>query len=101
MKRHMKRNNTFTTCLTSGPLYPCKRAAAMVMPAGSAEKRFSQVKAASAPRYAVGMKIIVRWALLAAALLLVAYLYPGVKVAGFGADSYRTALEALLRRLNP
>lgn len=31
------------------------------------------------------MKIIFRWALLAAALLLVAYLYPGVKVAGFGA----------------
>lgn len=30
------------------------------------------------------MKIIVRWALLAAALLLVAYLYPGVTVAGFG-----------------
>ncbi len=30
------------------------------------------------------MKIIVRWALLAAALLLVAYLYPGVSVAGFG-----------------
>lgn len=31
------------------------------------------------------MKIIVRWALLAAALLLVAYLYTGVTVAGFGA----------------
>ncbi len=30
------------------------------------------------------MKIIVRWLLLAAALLLVAYLYPGVTVAGFG-----------------
>jgi putative membrane protein len=55
------------------------------MPARSAEKRFSQVKEASAPRYAAGMKIIIRWALLAAALLLVAYLYPGVKVAGFGA----------------
>ena len=55
------------------------------MPARCAEKRFSQVKEASAPRYAVAMKIIFRWALLAAALLLVAYLYPGVKVAGFGA----------------
>ncbi len=55
----------------------------MVMPVRSAEKRFSQVKAASAPRYAAGMKILVRWALLAAALLLVAYLYPGVNVAGF------------------
>jgi len=30
------------------------------------------------------MKLIVRWLLLAAALLLVAYLYPGVQVAGFG-----------------
>ena len=31
------------------------------------------------------MKIIVRWLLLAAALLLVAHLYPGVSVASFGA----------------
>ncbi len=30
------------------------------------------------------MKIIVRWLLLAAALLLVAYLYPGVTVRSFG-----------------
>jgi putative membrane protein len=30
------------------------------------------------------MKIIVRWLLLAAALLLVAYLYPGVAVTSFG-----------------
>jgi len=30
------------------------------------------------------MKIIVRWLLLAAALLLVAHLYPGVAVASFG-----------------
>jgi putative membrane protein len=30
------------------------------------------------------MKIIVRWLLLAAALLLVAYLYPGVTVTSFG-----------------
>ena len=30
------------------------------------------------------MKIIVRWLLLAAALLLVAYLYPGVTVKSFG-----------------
>ncbi len=29
------------------------------------------------------MKLIARWLLLAAALLLVAYLYPGVQVAGF------------------
>ena len=32
-----------------------------------------------------GMKLIVRWLLLAAALLLVAHLYPGVSVASFGA----------------
>ena len=31
------------------------------------------------------MKIIVRWLLLAAALLLVAQIYPGVQVQGFGA----------------
>lgn len=30
------------------------------------------------------MKLIVRWLLLAAALLLVAYLYPGVSVTSFG-----------------
>ncbi|MDE2299735.1 MAG: phage holin family protein [Burkholderiales bacterium] len=30
------------------------------------------------------MKIIVRWLLLAAALLLVAYLYPGVSIKSFG-----------------
>lgn len=37
------------------------------------------------------MKIIVRWMLLAGALLLVAHLYPGVQVASFG-----TALGAAL-----
>ena len=31
------------------------------------------------------MKLIIRWLLLAAALLLVAHLYPGVSVASFGA----------------
>ena len=30
------------------------------------------------------MKILVRWLLLAAALLLVAYLYPGVAITSFG-----------------
>lgn len=35
-------------------------------------------------RYSLPMKIIVRWLLLAAALLLVAYLYPGVTVGSFG-----------------
>ena len=37
------------------------------------------------------MKLIIRWLLLAAALLLVAYLYPGVSVTSFG-----TALIAAL-----
>jgi len=35
--------------------------------------------------YSCGMKIIVRWVLLAAALLLVAHLYSGVVVSSFGA----------------
>lgn len=35
-------------------------------------------------RYPPSMKIIVRWLLLAAALLLVARIYPGVQVLGFG-----------------
>jgi putative membrane protein len=35
-------------------------------------------------RYAEAMKIIIRWLLLAAALLLVAHLYSGVSVASFG-----------------
>ena len=39
----------------------------------------------SPTRYSSPMKIIVRWLLLAAALLLVAYLYPGVTVTSFGA----------------
>ena len=36
-------------------------------------------------RYSCGMKILVRWLLLAAALLLVANIYPGVQVTGFSA----------------
>ena len=39
----------------------------------------------SPTRYSSPMKIIIRWLLLAAALLLVAYLYPGVTVTSFGA----------------
>ena len=35
--------------------------------------------------YSYAMKIIVRWLLLAAALLLVANIYPGVQVTGFSA----------------
>ena len=42
------------------------------------------VFSAVAARYSCAMKIIVRWLLLAAALLLVAYLYPGVTIKSFG-----------------
>jgi putative membrane protein len=42
------------------------------------------VKPKIGPSYALRMKIIVRWLLLAAALLLVAHLYSGVSVASFG-----------------
>ncbi len=36
------------------------------------------------PRYAGRMKLLIRWLLLAAALLLVAHLYSGVTIASFG-----------------
>jgi putative membrane protein len=52
-----------------------------------------------APRYAVCMKIIVRWMLLAAALLLVAHLYPGVTVASFGAALIAAFVLGLLNTL--
>ena len=45
------------------------------------------------------MKLIVRWLLLAAALLLVAYLYPGVTVAGFGAALIAAFVLGLLNTL--
>jgi putative membrane protein len=45
------------------------------------------------------MKLIVRWLLLAAALLLVAYLYPGVTVAGFGAAMLAAFVLGLLNTL--
>jgi putative membrane protein len=40
--------------------------------------------AAMWPRYAGAMKLLIRWLLLAAALLLVAHLYRGVTVSSFG-----------------
>ena len=42
------------------------------------------------------MKLIVRWLLLAAALLLVAYLYPGVSVTSFGAAMIAALVLGLL-----
>jgi len=45
------------------------------------------------------MKLIVRWLLLAAALLLVAQLYPGVHVASFGAAMAAALVLGLLNTL--
>ncbi len=45
------------------------------------------------------MKLIVRWLLLAAALLLVAHLYPGVTVKSFGAAMIAAFVLGLLNTL--
>ncbi len=45
------------------------------------------------------MKIIVRWLLLAAALLLVAYLYPGVAIKSFGSAMIAAFVLGLLNTL--
>ncbi len=45
------------------------------------------------------MKIIVRWLLLAAALLLVAYLYPGVQVTSYGTALFGAFVLGLLNTL--
>lgn len=45
------------------------------------------------------MRLIVRWLLLAAALLFVAYLYPGVTVASFGAAMIAAFVLGLLNTL--
>jgi putative membrane protein len=45
------------------------------------------------------MKLIVRWLLLAAALLLVAYLYSGVTIASFGAAMLAALVIGLLNTL--
>jgi putative membrane protein len=45
------------------------------------------------------LKLIVRWLLLAAALLLVAYLYPGVTVASFGAAMIAAFVLGLLNTI--
>ena len=45
------------------------------------------------------MKLIVRWLLLAAALLLVAYLYPGVEVRSFGSAMIAAFVLGLLNTL--
>ncbi|MEF7617199.1 phage holin family protein [Aquincola sp. MAHUQ-54] len=45
------------------------------------------------------MKLIVRWMLLAAALLLVAYLYPGVELKSFGAAMIAALVLGLLNTI--
>lgn len=45
------------------------------------------------------MKLVVRWLLLAAALLLVAHLYPGITVASFGAAMMAAFVIGLLNTL--
>jgi putative membrane protein len=49
-----------------------------------ASARSNAIATGPKARYSSAMKTIVRWLLLAAALLLVAYLYPGVTVKSFG-----------------
>jgi putative membrane protein len=50
-------------------------------------------------RYARGMKILVRWLLLAGALLLVAHLYPGVVVRSFTSALIAALVLGLLNTL--
>ena len=50
-------------------------------------------------RYSSRMKIIVRWLLLAAALLLVAHVYPGVVVGSFGSALIAAFVLGLLNTL--
>ena len=45
------------------------------------------------------MKIIVRWVLLAAALLLIAHLYPGVAITSFGSALIASLVLGLLNTL--
>ena len=54
---------------------------------------------AQALRYAGRMKLIVRWLLLAAALLLVANVYSGVSVVGFGAAMIAALVLGLMNTL--
>ena len=52
-----------------------------------------------AGRYSSRMKMLVRWLLLAAALLLVAQIYPGVQVTTFGAAMIAALVLGLLNTL--
>lgn len=50
-------------------------------------------------RYAGGMKFILKWLLAACALLLVAYLYPGVQVQSFGSAMIAAAVVGIFYTL--
>ncbi len=71
-----------------------------VLCAASTQCGRAECDAARTRRYASRMlKIIVRWLLLAAALLLVAHLYPGVVVKSFGAAMIAAFVLGLLNTL--
>jgi putative membrane protein len=53
----------------------------------------------ASPRYAVRMKLLVRWVLLSCALLLVAHLYGGVSVQSFGSAMLAAFVLGLLNTL--
>ena len=57
------------------------------------------LRARVAGRYSSRMKIVVRWLLLAAALLLVAQLYSGVQVRSFGSAMIAALVLGLLNTL--
>lgn len=50
-------------------------------------------------RYAARMKLILKWLLAACALLLVAYLYPGVQVQSFGSAMIAAAVVGIFYTL--
>jgi len=56
-------------------------------------------RASPAPAILRAMKIVIRWLLLAAALLLVAHLYPGVQVASFTSAMIAALVLGLLNAL--
>jgi putative membrane protein len=66
--------------------------------------RISKVQAtpeieAAPVSFAAMMKLVVRWLLLSAALLLVAYLYPGVSVTSFGTAMIAALVLGLLNTI--
>lgn len=73
------------------------RRGAALAPARSGDE--SAASALPVARYPAAMKIIVRWLLLAAALLLVAYLYPGVTIKSFGSAMLAALVLGLFNTL--